>query len=360
MLFACTAGLFLAAGCSRPAATAPVAITSFLGNAACAECHSSEFQKHRDSRHATTMRSVDKASLGAAMPVPGDIPDTNFVLKESGSRVMLAVKYQPELEQQLQFARGSGKFALTFSNIHEKLSIVELRESYYPTLNRWHYTPGQAHIEGDGLGRMYTGAQARACISCHTSALDANSLTPDPRHFGVGCESCHGPGKEHVAAIRAGKTSDIHMERLGKLDAATMNERCGRCHRSAKSVPPGDKSTQRFQPYGLMKSRCYLESGAKLSCQTCHDPHMNASTDPKPYEKICLSCHVSTKSNTQVSGPAPGKACPVNSKSGCIPCHMPQREVTRDAPISMADHFIRVHRPDEEDINPATDFNEIN
>jgi predicted CXXCH cytochrome family protein len=95
-----------------------------------------------------------------------------------------------------------------------------------------------------------------------------------------------------------------------------------------------------------MRSRCFLESGDRLSCQTCHDPHSNASTDKKQYEKICLSCHSPARAATASKGVGLGKACPVNPHSGCIPCHMPKREVTPDAPIAMADHFIRIHRSD--------------
>ena len=347
------------AGCNQPHETARTSYAAYLGNSACAECHAAESKKHHNSRHATTMRSVDLRSLGRDFPVAGDIPDTNFVVKPSGAGFVLAVKYQPELQQPLQYALGSGKFALTFINVHDKDSVVELRESYYPTLHAWNYTPGQAHIEGDGLGRLYQGRLARACVTCHTTALPSDSLTPEPRFFGVGCESCHGPGRDHVAAMRSGKAGDLHLARLNSLDATTMNERCGRCHRSAKNVPVGETSTQRFQPYGLMKSRCFLESGNKLSCQTCHDPHENASTDHKTYEQICLSCHASTDSKLRMDTKPKGKPCPVNKQRDCIRCHMPQREVTKDAPISMADHFIRVHRSEPPDTAEDQGFNEI-
>ena len=39
--------------------------------------------------------------------------------------------------------------------------------------------------------------------------------------------------------------------------------------------------TQRFQPYGLMKSACFLKSGNRLSCSTCHNPHRDVETAPE-------------------------------------------------------------------------------
>ena len=246
-------------------------------------------KKVQGSRHHTTMHTVDRAGLGDDVPLPRRHCGYELYGEIVTEQVLvLAVKDQPELEQPLRYALGSGKFARTFINVHEKDSVVEIRESYYPSLRKWMYTPGQAHIEGDGLGRMYSGMLARACVACHTVAVPPDNLNPEPRFFGVGCDSCHGPGRDHVAAARAGKLDNLHIARLGSLGAAALNERCGRCHRSAKNVPATEKSTQRFQPFGLMKSRCFLENGDTLSCQTCHDPHTDASTDQKGYEKEYL------------------------------------------------------------------------
>jgi hypothetical protein len=103
--------------------------------------------------------------------------------------------------------------------------------------------------------------------------------------------------------------------------------------------------TQRFQPYGLMKSRCFKESHDTLSCLTCHNPHADASADPATYVSACLRCHPSSASaSARASGSATGKPCPVNPRAGCIRCHMPSREVAPDLPVRMADHFITVHR----------------
>ena len=135
----------------------------------------------------------------------------------------------------------------------------------------------------------------------------------------------------------------------GQMDATHLNNLCARCHRGIQNVDLESRQAQmtnRFQPYGLMKSRCFLESGNSLSCLACHNPHTNASTNLKTYEAVCLTCH----SSRRVASAAPSsvhfvsKVCPVNRSSGCIGCHMPKRPIFShtDIPTKMADHFIRV------------------
>ena len=171
-------------------------------------------------------------------------------------------------------------------------------------------------------------------------------MPPEPRFFGVGCESCHGPGGAHAQAMQKKDLSKgVLLTKLTGVGGAALNDACGKCHRTAASVENLDAvakaSTQRFQPYGLSLSACFKKSADKLTCVTCHSPHADASTDTKGYEKTCLSCHTAPQQ----------KACPVNPKEKCVSCHMPTRKVFpgTDFPIAMADHFIRIYR----DAKPA-------
>jgi hypothetical protein len=65
------------------------------------------------------------------------------------------------------------------------------------------------------------------CVSCHTIGfgkpggyrrpMGSSSLTD------VGCESCHGPGSEHVARYRDGKPSNFRFRPLGPGDCVTCH-----------------------------------------------------------------------------------------------------------------------------------------
>jgi hypothetical protein len=186
---------------------------------------------------------------------------------------------------------------------------------------------------------------ARHCLACHTTTLPASGLMPEDRFFNVGCESCHGPGAAHIAAIRAGRPADDKMEPLENAGGVHILALCGKCHRTQSDIgadPSASVATNRFQPYGLSLSRCFRESGDKMSCLTCHNPHTSVSTDLKSYDADCLTCH----SPHAVSGPTSvaAKPCPVSPATGCIGCHMPTGKVFKGSavPTRAADHFIRI------------------
>jgi nitrate/TMAO reductase-like tetraheme cytochrome c subunit len=72
------------------------------------------------------------------------------------------------------------------------------------------------------------------CISCHT--IGFGTATGYLRAFGsekltdVGCESCHGPGSEHVAQRQSGEKVFFHYRPLGAAD-------CTSCHHGEFSRP---------------------------------------------------------------------------------------------------------------------------
>ena len=346
----------------------------FVGDQACAGCHAQAFRDHKSSRHAITFHAADKISLGRLAPNTGPLPGTRARILQVGDG------YQVQMpgggQGPLQYALGSGKSGMTYVLLMGS-HVFEMRASYFPNEHQWKITPGQKNISRTALGVDHRDEEARSCIQCHVTTLPPDSNIPEKRFYGVGCEACHGAGGAHVAAMRSGKTTDIQIERIGKWDAKRVNDLCGKCHRNAEVAgmaageTPDLSVTSRFQPYGLMLSRCFRESKNTLSCNTCHNPHQNTSHDMRKYEAACLSCHSGKKTedgrrktedtpSTSDSSLIPGvhpqgrthpssfsKACPVNPRTGCVGCHMPRKpmftgmSVTTSAP----DHFIRVKRP---------------
>jgi len=342
--------LLLAAACSphRESASPSIAQTvgpdpdQFVGNAACAECHQSEFDLHRVSRHANTLRPADPHSLGTMAPPTGPIPNSAYAIREASGTLRFERIDDPTIGAPLRFALGSGKDVMTYIGEFGDQRLTEFRMSYVPAQHAFFVTPGQRKFGDLNLGVTNEMGMARRCVLCHAIKRAPGSSEPAPGFLGVGCESCHGPGREHVAAMKSGKGADLKMEDMSTWGAAKINAVCSRCHRSIDDITlDGEDAilTGRFQGYALELSPCFKKSGDRLSCVTCHDPHTNVSTDRHYYEKICLTCH--TPSTT-----GHNKACPVNPKELCIGCHMPQRPILteRQVPIPMADHLIQAYR----------------
>ncbi len=348
--------LAIAAGCNRSTTPSrPAAVLSreaeFVGSDACTGCHTKESDRHNGSGHAHSMWAIGTAGAGAAAPPLGRIPNSHLEIERVEYRYAVSHRESGNFFP-LQYAVGSGKQGTTYVGIPDSRTLFEMRWSYFPSARKWYMTPGQEQFKRDarGLGISLSGATPRACILCHAVTLAEDSLYPEPRFLGVGCESCHGAGSAHVASARISRGKVVHLDDLSKIGGKRMNSLCGRCHRDTDEVmklPAGQRISQRFFPYGLAKSRCFQKTDDRMTCSTCHDPHTKVSTDRPAYEARCLSCHSgSIHGSAEDTGRLKHAICPINPRIGCVGCHMPKRDAfpNTDLPIKMADHWIRADR----------------
>lgn len=196
------------------------------------------------------------------------------------------------------------------------------------------------------MARPVDEAETRRCFACHTTAsttpaggVDFTGLIP-----GVTCEACHGPGREHVIAIRAGRLKEGRAAIVNpkRLDAADGVDFCGSCHATFWDVKLANErgvAALRSQPHRLQSSRCWSQGGdARLTCVACHDPHQPLVRDATSYDQKCLSCHVGARATPTASHP--GGACKAGTAK-CASCHMPKYEVP-DMHFQFTDHLIRV------------------
>ncbi len=340
--------LLLAAGCSRlPPAPAIVSTARFVSDAACAGCHAAEFRAHQASNHMKTLRLMDAASLKGLAPDDGLIPPTHVALARQGDGFAYRRDDRDEKAESLSLAFGSGKNGMTYVRVVGPQSLFELRMSYFPRLKKWFVTPGQAIGQDDQAGHLHEGAFAGKCVSCHAVTRTAPSLLPERRFFGVGCEVCHGPGSDHVAAMQKGDLKHSGIEKMATWSATRLNLLCAKCHRGPNDVDASGaeaRMTNRFQPFGLMNSVCFQKSGDSLSCIACHAPHDNATKNQKIYEAACLKCHSMQPEAVAFAASKhfDVRVCPVNARDKCVGCHMKTRRVftNQDIPTSMADHLI--------------------
>jgi hypothetical protein len=93
----------------------------------------------------------------------------------------------------------------------------------------------------------------------------------------------------------------------------------------------------------MQASRCFRESRGKLSCLTCHDPHVQpARAEASAYFRPkCLTCHDEQSCKL-----------PLNTRQhqtpadDCIGCHMPKRVIATISHSALTNHRIPA-RPDE-------------
>ncbi len=327
-------------------AVIPVSSGKFVGSQTCEPCHAALFATHAKTRHARSLLNATLKELGELAPKAGPIPG-GLNLRHDNNALKLQLPKRADgtrREVELGIAIGSGKTGQTFLVLEGEQS-AEIHQSYFPALKKWHVTPGQEDLDPKLVGVTHTPETTRRCLGCHAVTSDDQPPVPERKFFGIGCESCHGPGESHLAAMAKGPgeysvATESHKAESGEK----INALCGRCHRTAEDVatmpPIAKENTNRFQPYALTLSKCFVKSKGKLTCITCHDPHADASTDTLAYEKTCRTCHDGSVKEKPV--------CKVNPAEKCISCHMPSRDVFQGEPklpITMADHFIKVWKP---------------
>ncbi|HCM77294.1 MAG TPA: hypothetical protein DIS90_12990 [Cytophagales bacterium] len=225
------------------------------------------------------------------------------------------------------------------------------------------------------------------CQGCHGSqiqleyALDKKIFSTKFTTLAVNCESCHGPGKEHlqiVAGTDWKEKSSLGLKSLLTLDKEGSLETCFRCHSLKNSLQPGFLpgkdleefysvkfpmlGTEKENPYhpdGRIKefayqlnhlsSDCYINGS--MTCVSCHDPHeqsyrdVNGQVLASPFDDgQCTSCHgsktIDIKSHTFHKIGSEG--------SKCVSCHMPylqQQAIGEHLRFARSDHTIPIPRP---------------
>ncbi len=167
--------------------------------------------------------------------------------------------------------------------------------------------------------------------------------------LGIGCEACHGGGREHAARPSEVKTSFAfrapfaHIERPdGKQPepAEDENRSCARCHTvlftryphawegSKRSQSPGGSHINSGEARDFMLGGC----STALRCSDCHDPH--SADSPSALETmrgpkgtaLCTGCHEqyadasARLTHTRHS----------DTGAGCIDCHMARKNMGLD------------------------------
>lgn len=362
-------------------------VRAFVGDKVCSGCHEAVCKGFGDTRHAKTLKAVAASEFSSIFKLGTTVADANLKFKykpviENGKCVMLGVSGERKGSLPVDYVMGTGRNAYTFFSAESPNSWVDLRLSYYTGDKKWDFTPMQK--PGDRLFTRAAGIEQKGsglvgCLKCHVTFLKASApnkgsfqgVDISKSHIGIGCERCHGPGKPHLDAVAstnamsrrdqsagrapssgvfAGKTErlDLKTEDFKRSSPERINQLCGSCHHndenSRKDDPKTENGLARFEGVALARSRCFRESGA-LSCITCHNPHEDASKNRVKNEADCLNCHSSASHPTSTFQKSLGKICPVNPKTGCIPCHMPAQIIPSIPFAKYHNHYIKVWNP---------------
>jgi predicted CXXCH cytochrome family protein len=369
----------------------------YVGSVACKACHAKEHADWRESFHSRTLYDVDARTVFGDFTGKTTFRDARFAY--TVTPLLLAGTWWMRVEANAE----SKETPDTYGGGIPRTPVGEFRV-LYAFGNRRH----QAYVVKDAEGRHWVPPvywndvskawtwdgwrpYVRSCAPCHVTGIKSlaseapgsmpldhtrpQRWTPPPASEGwaegaVGCETCHGPGRAHVAAVKAAGEAGYRAKRAAGAEPTiycpsrdTKEARASQCaschdffHEAAVTWVPGPKGydhemlaapigpasrgpidPKQFYGDGTDMSPCTIgrvfgesRMGRKgVECADCHVPHGNATFGslkaPLAGNALCLSCHehadaYGTKEalerHTRHAAGSPG--------SSCVECHMPR------------------------------------
>ncbi|MCD6011188.1 MAG: hypothetical protein K0Q79_1050 [Flavipsychrobacter sp.] len=272
--------------------------------------------------------------------------------------------------QKVNYVVGSGQH--TNSHIFDVNGyLFQAPITFYTQKRRWDLAPGFEKGASSRFNRLIQ----LECMSCHNAYPDFVSNSENKYNTvmtGIDCERCHGPGSMHVLdrqnnpLVDTSKGPDYTIVNPRRLSTELQNNICQRCHLQGIAVLNDGKNFFDFRPgmhlsevmnvfmpqyegaqdkmimashvERMKKSPCYVQSG-KMSCITCHKPHVSVKFTPRSqYLNACQSCHGKASAQKQCAETEKVRAAKNND---CVTCHM-QHQGSIDIPhVAVTDHYIR-------------------
>jgi hypothetical protein len=357
-------------------------VNAYVGSKVCVQCHAPIASKYSRTDMGRSMSEIT-ASLLENIPNSASLVDERLqkhfdLYVEDGKLFQSEYEKSPDGEEvfrethEVNWIIGSG--ANGFGALLKRSDFLfEAPLSFYSKTQSWALSPGYEF--GDyGFNRPIL----PGCITCHSgqprAVLHGNGrfLEPPFHELAIGCENCHGPGAAHVHEMQEGDSngatnSPTHsIVNPAKLKPWLADNICMSCHQTgdAMVLRPG-KDYRDFKPgmplddtlaifmvpprrdspqtdllehyFSMALSKCYRSSGGRLSCITCHDPHVEPPKQEAPAEfrAKCLECH-NEKSCALPVAVRQHKTPP----DDCAGCHMPKRQVQTIAHAVLTNHRI--------------------
>ncbi len=226
--------------------------------------------------------------------------------------------------------------------------------NYYGRARAWDMSPGYADLTTMPLNHVVD----QTCLFCHASQV-ATPESGTTNRFegeafgqdGVGCERCHGPGSSHAAG---------HGDMIdpAALAPEARDSICTQCHlegqariaragRTLTGFRPGERLADSMAVFvfanaasaargavshveSLAESVCKRKSGDRMSCLSCHNPHVQPEPAARAeyYRARCLQCHATLAEPHHPE------------QRDCVACHMPRVDSADIGHTAVTDHRI--------------------
>ncbi len=323
--------------------------TDYLGSNSCAGCHTQAYQDWRGSHHDQAMQHATDTTVkgdfnNRLFEAPGN--SALFSTKADGFYARLAGADGEVQEHKILYTFGTEplqQYLVAFPGGRlQQLPVAwnTLTEQWFDPQPELLAQPGEWVHWSEG-GKNWNSM----CADCHSNNVEknfdiaSNSYSTSVAEIDVGCESCHGPGRDHVAAVSSADFNaaldQLHISmKVGENSLAVVDQ-CGRCHARRQQLTSKFEhgSSQLLDHYlpQLLTPPTYHSDGQILDEVFVYGSFVQS----KMYHSGvgCVDCHQPHSVKLKAEG-----------NQLCVGCHMPGRLYMGND--YRRDHSFRIPRPD--------------
>jgi hypothetical protein len=335
-----------------------MAEATYMGSAWCLQCHNEQHAGWAATVHGDMARAVnhlsDDTRLQTIKPQALELLQQALATPDALVPDYSGFTDQPNYEDLLYYEHGATGLSGHINSIEDIKYVVggKWKQRYVV------FVPDAGHVflrwqfydSPDGTNpRAHSYTEARAyedrCLACHSTGFDPASvpaLTVRSAEYhleglvaelGVGCESCHGPGSNHLSDTTSLAGIQSNIINPARFTSGEQFDACGSCHARndgtngfpGRNDAPGfligddlddhvtvtrfENTPGRFHPDGAGSAHRMqyndMEQGPKawMSCSTCHDVHQGdnalklvggmsaGNSTAEKFDALCASCH---------------------------------------------------------------------
>jgi Cytochrome c554 and c-prime len=360
----------------------------FAGSASCVSCHKDIYGDHINTGHYNSSQPASENKILGSFQQEHNSFSFNALSKvvmEKREDGYYQVEYLMDKEgrkSRFDITIGSGRKGQSYLS-WKNHSLIQMPVTYFTPESTWSGSPG-FNPNRIAFNRVVTSR----CLECHSTYFETtSSKEKHPEEFdkkniiyGIDCEKCHGPAKEHVDfhITNPGIKEAKYIVNTGKLPRQVKLDVCGLCHsgRLTKTQPSfsfqsGDSLMDFFtepntpvqvggidvhgnQLGMLSQSKCFIASD--MTCESCHNVHEKEQGRLDVFSQRCAGCHTESKNNLCDLMKTVGNVISQN----CIDCHMPLQPshsiavflegASVPTPAKLRTHYIKVYKEESKKI----------
>jgi len=267
----------------------------YISSKTCRSCHPGEYATWHQTFHRTmTQRATPDTVVGPFEDVVLESRGRRYDLSRQGDTFyvhmvnpnwehlmtlrgvdVLAVPNPPRVFREIVLTTGSHHYQTYWIAGEAGNELRQLPFIYHLQEQRW--IPREDAFLAPPVGRRHFAVWNNNCIQCHAVAGQpghnetTREFESEVVEYGIACESCHGPARDHVRRHRnplqryeqrLSASGDPTIVNPARLDHEASSQVCGQCH--ALFVPKDDDEwwshgyTRRYRPGGSLEQSRHL------------------------------------------------------------------------------------------------------